>query len=149
MICPHCQSEFDVPVAECPDCGVKILRQVSGVLKTSTVMIGTGRENSVYRSVEDVPEPLRRKLIETTSGENSGMIVIADTAGRAQWTEIVALREAREKQDAPEKQETSEDDPARQPRAFAGLSWVAWAGVLLFLAASALIGSVLQVFRSR
>jgi hypothetical protein len=36
----------------------------------------------VYRSVDDVPLELRRKLIETTRGVNSATILIADKRGR-------------------------------------------------------------------
>ena len=66
------------------------------MVKTSTVLIATGNESNFYRSVQEVPELLRRQLIETTNSENSGMIVIADNAGKEQWTEIVAHREAQQ-----------------------------------------------------
>lgn len=146
MICPHCQSEFDSPEPRCPECGIRIVRKISGLVKTSAVLIATAAESSFYRSVQDVPEPLRRRLIETTSSENSGMIVIADRAGKEQWTEIVARREARETQAAlPEPQPEEAEGPAA--RGFVGLPWSAWAGVLLFLAAAALIASVFQIVR--
>ncbi len=57
--------------------------EFSGVLRTSTILIAAGNERSaLYRSVEDVPEPLRRRLAESTNGENSGTIYIADQRGR-------------------------------------------------------------------
>ncbi len=100
-----------------------------------------------YRSLQDVPEPLRRQLIETTNSENSGMIVIADRAGKEQWTEIVAHREAKQALAVqPEPLASVEEETATPARGFAGLSWSAWAGVLLFLAAGAMIASVFQVF---
>ena len=146
MICPHCQFEFDAPAAHCPECGIRIIRKISGMVKTATIVIGTGRENNFYRSVQDVPESLRRRLIESTNSENSGMIVIADRAGKEQWTEIIAHREAREAQ-ASLPEPVSEGDSAPTPAyAFIGLSWSAWAGILLFLAAGAMIASVVQVF---
>src|ERR1700749_2271038 len=94
MICPHCQTELETALPHCPECGVRIVRKVSGVVKTSTVMIAAGDEHSFYRSVQEVPETLRRRLIKTTNSENSGMIVIADRAGKEHWTEVVARREA-------------------------------------------------------
>jgi len=100
MICPHCQFELETPAPHCPECGIRIVRKVSGIVKTSTVMIAAGDESNFYRSVQDVPESLRRRLIETTNSENSGMIVIADRAGKEQWTEIVAHREAQQAQAA-------------------------------------------------
>lgn len=51
--------------------------------KSSTVFISTGEtQTRVYRSVEDVPAPLRRRLKDSTSGTNSATILIADKRGR-------------------------------------------------------------------
>jgi hypothetical protein len=146
MICPHCEFEFDTPAAHCPECGIRIVRKISGIVKTSTVMIATGNENSFYRSLQDVPEPLRRQLIESTNSENSGMIVIADRAGKEQWTEIVAHREAQQALAVHAEPPVPAEEAPAAARGFAGLSWSAWAGVLLFLAAGAMIASVFQVF---
>jgi hypothetical protein len=152
MICPHCQSQFETAPANCPECGIRIVRKISGIVKTSTVMIAAGEESTFYRSVQDVPESLRRQLIETTNSENSGMIVIADRAGKEQWTEIVARREAQQAQAAPvEPVIAAETIPAARGSAglagLAGLSWAAWAGIMLLLAAAALIASAFQIVR--
>ena len=141
MICPHCHFEFETRVDNCPECGIRIVRRISGIVKTSTVMIATGSKHTFYRSVQDVPESLRRQLIETTNSENSGMIVIADRAGKERWTEVVAHRESEQLRTA-----AVTEDPAVPAHGFAGLSWAAWAGILLFLAAGAMIASVFQVF---
>jgi hypothetical protein len=50
--------------------------------RTSTIFISTGEQTRVYRSVEDVPLALRRKLLECTRGMNSATILIADKQGR-------------------------------------------------------------------
>ena len=50
--------------------------------RTSTIFIGTSDDTRVYRSVEDVPLPLRQKLLECTRGINSATILIADKQGR-------------------------------------------------------------------
>jgi hypothetical protein len=147
VICPHCQFELETPAPNCPECGIRIVRKVSGIVKTSTVMIAAGNESTFYRSMQEVPEPLRRRLIETTNSENSGMIVIADRAGKEQWTEVVAHREAQQVQAALRGTVAAAETPVAPVRGFAGLSWAAWAGVLLFLAAGAMIASVFQVFR--
>lgn len=117
------------------------------MVKTSTVLIATGNESNFYRSVQEVPELLRRQLIETTNSENSGMIVIADNAGKEQWTEIVAHREAQQSMPVTESPAVPEEEVAAPSRQFIGLSWSAWAGILLFLAAAAMIASMFQFFR--
>jgi len=50
--------------------------------KSATIFIASGSRTRVYRSVEDVPIELRRKLIETTKSINSATILIADKRGR-------------------------------------------------------------------
>jgi hypothetical protein len=51
--------------------------------RSSTIFIAAGGdETRVYRSVEDVPVALRRKLKDSTSGTNSATILIADKRGR-------------------------------------------------------------------
>lgn len=52
--------------------------------KSSTIFISTGDETKVYRSVEDVPPELRRRLAVSTRGMNSATILIADKRGRAE-----------------------------------------------------------------
>jgi hypothetical protein len=50
--------------------------------RTSTIFVATSDDTKVYRSVEDVPLPLRQKLLECTRGMNSATILIADKQGR-------------------------------------------------------------------
>lgn len=52
--------------------------------KSSTIFISTGDETKVYRSVQDVPPELRRRLAASTRGMNSATILIADKRGRAE-----------------------------------------------------------------
>ncbi len=59
-------------------------------VKTSTIFISVGSRTQVYRSVDDVPPKLRRKLQETTTGINAATILIADRKGREEI--IKALR---------------------------------------------------------
>lgn len=51
-------------------------------LKSSTIFISVGDKTEVYRSVDDVPAPLRKKLEESTNGIHSATILIADRRGR-------------------------------------------------------------------
>lgn len=50
--------------------------------RSATIFIASGEDTHVYRSVEDVPLDLRRKLIEITQSANSATILIADKRGR-------------------------------------------------------------------
>jgi hypothetical protein len=51
-------------------------------LKSSTIFISVGDKTRVFRSVEDVPGPLRKKLEQSTNGIHSATILIADRRGR-------------------------------------------------------------------
>jgi len=52
------------------------------VVKSSAVLIASGEKVRFYRSVEDVPLRLRKRLIESTNSINSGTILIANRAAR-------------------------------------------------------------------
>jgi len=128
----------------CPACGVRLLRNVSGVMKTSAVMIAARGERGFYHSVQDVPEPLRTRLIETTTSPNSGIIVIADRAGKEQLTQVMARREAHGEGT---QQAGTEDAPADSPvlRSMARLPWLAWAGFVAVLALAAILFAAFQI----
>jgi hypothetical protein len=51
-------------------------------LKSSTIFISVGNKTEVYRSVEDVPPSLRKKLEQSTNSINSATILIADRKGK-------------------------------------------------------------------
>lgn len=51
-------------------------------VRTSTILISVGDRTEVYRSLEQVPKTLRRRIEESTAGQNSGTILIADRRGR-------------------------------------------------------------------
>ncbi len=131
MTCPRCYAEFTRRPGACPECGVKLLRSVSGVVKTSAVLISAGARPGFYRSVHDVPQPLRSRLMQATNGSNSGTIVIADRAGKQQITEIMSRRES------------SCDDTTGQPDTPPRLAfpWLLWASAFLILMAAAIIAA--------
>jgi len=52
------------------------------MVKTSTILISANDTEGVYHSVEEIPEPLRRKLLRSTNSVNSRTILIADRRGR-------------------------------------------------------------------
>jgi hypothetical protein len=145
MTCPRCHSDLlrsDIgnTDAVCPECGTQLVRNISGVMKTSAVMIAARGESGFYRSVQDVPEPLRTQLIETTTSPNSGIIVIADKAGKEQLTQVMARREQA-------RAESRETQPSTEPAAAQAndlspvtrLPWLAWAAFIVVLAVSAVL----------
>ena len=80
MTCSRCKKTFADREARCPYCGESA--EASGLFKTSTVLISAGGSDLVYRSVDDVPDRLRTKLLKSTNGANSATILIADRRGR-------------------------------------------------------------------
>jgi hypothetical protein len=51
-------------------------------LKSSTIFISVGNKTEVFRSVDYVPPPLRKKLEQSTNSINSATILIADRKGK-------------------------------------------------------------------
>ena len=50
--------------------------------KSSTIFIATEAGTSVYRSMKEIPAPVRRKLQQSMQGMHSATILIADKRGR-------------------------------------------------------------------
>jgi hypothetical protein len=151
MTCPRCLAEFEpdhlglanaLRPGLCPECGVQLVHSVSGLMKISAVMIASGGEQGFYRSVQDVPEPLRTQLVEITNSSNSGTIVIADRAGKEQITQVMARRE-----NARDRALAANELPVKAARrfldfAFLGVPGILWAGAALLLAAIGIIAAV-------
>jgi len=140
MTCPRCSAELELGTHACPECGLQLVHNVSGVMKTSAVMIASGEEHGFYYSVQDVPEPLRTQLIEITNSENAGTIVIADRAGKEQLTQVIARREAVRERRNPAA--TTHRGSTLLAFSFLGLPGIAWAGVVLLMAACVIIAAV-------
>ena len=84
MRCPACNRKIDGGPRDCPYCGQRLPERIAGMLKTSTILISADDTESVYRSVREIPEPLRKKLLRSTNGLNSRTILIADRRGEQQ-----------------------------------------------------------------
>lgn len=144
VTCPRCHSDFEESIRLCPECGLRLVHNVSGVLKTSAVMIAAHGEHGFYRSVQEVPEPLRTQLIETTTSPNSGTIVIADRAGKEQLTQVMARREG-SREEIPASALVAEDEQAQELRVRSlRLPWLAWAGFVLVLLLGTAIYALFQ-----
>ena len=86
--CSKCRKNFDGQSARCPHCGEPNTGS-SGLFQTSTVLISSGGADLVYGSVNEVPVPLRNKLLKSTNGQNSATILIADRRGREEVAKAV------------------------------------------------------------
>jgi len=83
MRCSKCGGNLEANARNCPLCGLAVgAQRIAGMLKTSTILISADNMEGVYRSVEDVPEPLRKKLLRSTNSLNSRTMLIADRRGR-------------------------------------------------------------------
>lgn len=80
MICNRCHKRMADDDVKCPHCGEP--RSDTGVFQSSTVLISADGADRVYRSVEEVPYPLRHRLLKSTNSGNSATILIADRRGR-------------------------------------------------------------------
>ena|SRR5947209_744467 len=112
--------------------------------RSSTIFIATGEETRVYRSVEDVPPPLRRKLVESTRGLNSATILIADKRGREELVRALQGRASEVQSrlaDTIRSREQQQQNGVEQHR-FSFCSIKMWLEVLLSAAAA---GSLLAL----
>jgi hypothetical protein len=82
MTCAHCRKNFDADEPKCPYCGAGRPDAGSGVFQSSTVLISAEGNETVYRSVDEVPDSLKTKLLKSTNSPNSATILIADRRGR-------------------------------------------------------------------
>jgi hypothetical protein len=90
MICRRCHRRFaNRRDGVCPHCGESNSAPSSGIVKTSTILISAEGTDAVYRSVADVPDPLRAKLLKSTNGLNSATVLIADRRGKEELAKAI------------------------------------------------------------
>ncbi|MBV9506613.1 MAG: hypothetical protein JO323_16600 [Acidobacteriia bacterium] len=87
--CSRCHRKFADTARKCPYCGKQQPHGASGVFQASTVLISAEGAEAVYRSMEDVPDPLRAKLFKSTNSANSATILIADRRGREEIARVM------------------------------------------------------------
>jgi len=88
MTCNRCRKTIDADEPRCPYCGLANA-DANGMYQTSVVRIAAGAADLVYRSVDEVPAPLRQKLLASTNSPNSATILIADRRGRKEIAKAV------------------------------------------------------------
>jgi len=81
MTCHRCRKNIDPEIARCPYCG-EPNGEAWELYQTSSVLIASGSTRTIYRSVEEVPQGLRSRLLKSTNSSNSATILIADRRGR-------------------------------------------------------------------
>ena len=54
----------------------------TSTFKTSTIFVGTSRRTQVFRSLDEVPAPVRKRLQDNLAGPNTRTLIVADRAGR-------------------------------------------------------------------
>jgi len=139
MNCRRCRRKFDaLEGLICPYCGTAHASAKSGVMKSSTILISAGETDAVYRSVKEVPAPLRRQLLKSTNGLNSATILIADRRGREEIARAIQnlpsslqrrfLKPFREE---PERNSYTVPEWLLRPPVKAAIAWLLGAGSVL------------------
>jgi hypothetical protein len=144
MICGSCPKPYEGgPGDPCPHCGARHREAPPDFIKTSTILISTGGGESVYRSLEEIPAPLRSELLKSTNSADSGTILIADRKGREEIARAVRrlpaglpLGGSLPGSPAPEASEAAATGRHRLWTALAGtllllavlLAWAVWVG---------------------
>jgi hypothetical protein len=85
MNCARCGGSLTTLAAarhRCPHCGAGLNRPSTGLVKTSSIRVAAGERDQLYRSIEELPPELRRKLRQAISGPQAETIIIADQRGR-------------------------------------------------------------------
>ena len=106
--------------------------------RSSTIFISTGDETRVYRSVDDVPPVLRRRLVQSTQGTNSATILIADKRGREELVRALQGRPSDVQCRLVENIRSRQSDPVPEPARWARFrSLRTWLELLLPVAVGA------------
>ena len=100
-------------------------------LKSSTIFISVGNKTEVFRSVDDVPPPLRKKLEQSTNSINSATILIADRKGKEEIVRAIrGLPSSLRSRLSTSLRQEARRDAAKIPNRWVAL-WQDWAEILL------------------
>lgn len=89
MLCHKCGRALATDSSACRYCGEALPPGDAGVLKTSTILISADRTEAVFRSIQEVPENLRKKLLDSTNSLNAATILIADRRGKQEISRAI------------------------------------------------------------
>lgn len=110
--------------------------------RSSTIFIAHGEKTHVYRSLEEIPAPLRRKLQQTTRGINSATILIADKRGREELVRALQAQPGQAPRNLTEALGAQPIQPPRRSKRLPLSSIRTWLELLL----PVVIGASLWVF---
>jgi hypothetical protein len=100
-------------------------------LKSSTIFISVGNKTEVFRSVNDVPPPLRKKLEQSTNSINSATILIADRKGKEEIVRAIrGLPSSLRSRLSTSLRQEAKLEPSKVPHRWVAL-WQDWAEILL------------------
>jgi hypothetical protein len=100
-------------------------------LKSSTIFISVGNKTEVFRSVDDVPPPLRKKLEQSTNSINSATILIADRKGKEEIVRAIrGLPSSLRSRLSTSLRHEARREPSKVPNRWVAL-WQDWAEILL------------------
>lgn len=103
--------------------------------RSSTIFIATADKTRVYRSVNDIPLALRRKLQQSTNGINSATILIADKRGQEELIRSLQGQSSgvhcRLADAIHSRQSAQPQPPAASPKRRSLFPWRRWLEVLI------------------
>jgi hypothetical protein len=103
-------------------------------IKSSTIFISVGEKTSIYRSLDEVPAPLKKRLHDCTNGINAATILIADRRGREEILRVIQGLPSRVGDRVAASLTGTAPPPTRRP-----LDWRTWLEILLPAAVGLLI----------
>lgn len=89
MFCHKCGRRLTADSDACPHCAEPNAGETGGVLKTSTILISADQTDAVFRSIQEVPENLRKRLLDSTTNLNATTILIADRRGKEEISKAI------------------------------------------------------------
>ena len=108
--------------------------------RSSTIFIATGGQTHVYRSVNEIPPALRRKLQDSTRSLNSATILIADKRGQQELVRALQGRPTNVQRRLAEiisPQQTPEQQLITTQKPHVSSAWRKWLEILLPVALGA------------
>lgn len=89
MFCRKCGMRLTADLDRCPRCDQILAQVTGGVLKTSTILISADQTEAVFHSIYDLPENLRKRFLDSTTGLDATTVLIADRRGKEELAKAI------------------------------------------------------------